>query len=338
MVNDMALYDILEVKGDATQDEIKKAYRRLSKIHHPDKNKDNDDTQFKKLNMANSVLSVPEKRKKYDMMGMNSLKDTTSSDGASFTDIFSDIFGRGVFGGMFRSAAPQPPPRRCLLYTIDVDLEELFQGSIKKLKITNDVVCVECNGRRSTHPEGIIKCLDCKGTGMITRVMNMGGMIMHQNSQCGKCACTGKIFNQKFKCSGCEGKGVMASIEIVQIDIKPGSLVTDNITVMDSGGQPKLVVKFNTRAHPVYTVKNGTDITMKKTITLKEALLGYTFDILYLDGKTYTISNKAIYRSDRPYNSLPNMGMGFKGMLDIQVVVDYPTEISDDLRLIIAEL
>jgi DnaJ-class molecular chaperone len=357
----------MDITPNATPQEIKKAYRKLSMKYHPDKN-NNDDTMFKKINMANEILSNDVKKKNYDLYGIDGVKNSLSSDGFAFDDIFADIlsnsglkthlesmFGGGgggsMFGGMFGGGGGggmfgefqqlHKQNQQCVVYNIDVTLEHLFKGYIKKLKISNDVKCNECTGVGSILPEGIINCTICNGHGVVTQLRQYGlGMMVQTASPCTTCKRTGTIIKPEFKCKLCDGLGNVSKSEIIQIVITPGMKAGEKITIPDSSGNPKLIVILNLLTHPVYTVSEN-DIILEKEISLKEALLGYTFDLDYLDGEIYSITNNGIYNTNKPYNEIKNLGFGThdtRGSLKVHIKVKYPMELSTSVKNTLANI
>ena len=374
MVKDTTLYDILEINSSATQADIKKAYRKMSMIHHPDKNDSGDDTIFKKISMANEILSNTSKRTNYDINGLKSVQDTVSDDGFVFSDIFadiiaqtmmdgieefigkdklSDIFRNGGVGNMFGGVgnmfgdmenmfSDNLSHTNKILYNMDVTLEQLVKGHVRKLKVTNDISCKDCEGTGSREPSGIETCTICNGKGDKTVVSQIGNILLHGREPCIDCNNSGNIIKDDYKCFTCKGDCHVSKTEIVKVTIIPGTMPDERIIISDQYNKPKIIVSLNLQKHTKYKLDKH-DIIMNKEITIKESLIGCNFDLEYIDGKTYTINNDDIYNPNKPYIILDGLGLNSKdlnekGKLRIYISVVYPNKLTQNTKEIIKKL
>ena len=227
-------YDILGVSKNASQDEIKKAFRNLSKQYHPDRKaraseeeKKEAEAKFKEINEAYSVLSDSEKKNMYDTYGT---VDPSEMGGAGF-DPFGGFnpFGEGFnpFAGMHRQ---QNIKGEDLHITIDVDFDDLFRGVTKKVKVKQKVRCKHCSGSGSTTGS-IDVCPHCQGSGMIMKTTRRGNMIMQQSSPCPHCNGTGEVVRDK--CPHCVDGLVTEEVEIT-VDI-PAGMYGDGAQMLERG-------------------------------------------------------------------------------------------------------
>lgn len=182
-IDTQELYDALELQKEATEAEIKKAFRRLSLIHHPDRD-GGDESKFKEINAAYEVLSNKEKRELYDKYGLEGVK--SGGGGMSgFGDIF-DIFGRGHDRGRKQKKKVQPTQRE-----IQVSLEDIYTGKMVKLDHNKTILCEDCHGKGG---EDVQSCKDCGGKGSVMRTQMIGpNMYTQSQAACTKCKGQGEV-------------------------------------------------------------------------------------------------------------------------------------------------
>ena len=227
-------YDILGINKNASQDEIKKAYRKLSKEYHPDRKaraseeeKQEAEAKFKEVNEAYSVLSDEEKKNMYDTYGTVDPNDI----GAGFDPFngFDPFSGFNPFGDM-RGMHKQNIKGDDLHVTVEVDFEDLFNGVTKKVKVKQKVRCKHCNGTGSTSGVSDV-CPHCQGSGNIMKTYRQGNMIMSQSMPCPHCNGTGEIIRDK--CSHCDNGLVIEDVEI-SINI-PAGMYGDGAQMLERG-------------------------------------------------------------------------------------------------------
>ena len=290
-------YEVLGVSRNASEDELKKAYRKVAKKYHPDLNPGNKEAEekFKEVNEAYGVLSDPEKRSKYDQFGHAGVDPNFGAGGGGFNgagfdfgDIFSDIFGGG-FGG-FGGGSRRNGPRRGadVRQAVDISFEEAAFGCKKKINITKQEKCDTCGGSGAAPGTSAETCRRCNGTGQIqTQQRTMLGY-MTNVSTCPECHGSGKII--KTPCRDCRGTGKVRKSKTIEIDIPAG--IDDGQTMQLSGqgeagerGGPNgdLLVTIRVRRHPLFR-RQDNDVYITMPITIVQAALGATVKVPTLDG------------------------------------------------------
>jgi len=291
-------YEVLGVKKDATADEIKKAYRKLTKENHPDLHPGDKacEERFKEANEAYEILSDEEKRKKYDQFG-HAAFDPNAGYGAGgfdgfggfggFGDIFSDIFGG--FGGATRANPNAPRRGESVRATVNISFEEAAFGCKKEVTVAKIETCPDCKGTGcapGTTPE---ICPDCKGTGSVTVSQRTPFGMMQSSSPCSKCRGTGKIIHQP--CKTCRGMGAVRRQHKVEVNIPAG--IDDGQTISKPGGgnagvnggpAGDLLVSVIVRPHARFE-RDGTSVLLEQEISYAQATLGAEVEVPTLDGK-----------------------------------------------------
>ena len=291
-------YEVLGVKKDATADENKKAYRKLTKENHPDLHPGDKacEERFKEANEAYEILSDEEKRKKYDQYG-HAAFDPNAGFGAGgfdgfggfggFGDIFSDIFGG--FGGSTRSNPNAPRRGESVRATVNISFEEAAFGCKKEVTVAKVETCPDCKGTGcapGTTPE---ICPDCKGTGSVTVSQRTPFGMMQSSTQCSKCRGTGRIIHQP--CKTCRGMGAVRRQHKVEVNIPAG--IDDGQTISKPGGgnagvnggpAGDLLVSVIVRPHARFE-RDGTSVLLDQEISYAQAVLGAEVEVPTLDGK-----------------------------------------------------
>ncbi len=303
-------YKVLGVKRTATQDEIRKAYRRLARKYHPDVNPGDKaaEDKFKQLSEAYEVLSDAKKREVYDKFGSYSdnIRDASakaggpgfdfdwsvfsgaqgagtgasSSSGPSFKDIFSDLFG-----GSTRTTTQARKATRGadLEVPLAISFEDAINGLTTSLSVRRSDPCVRCNGSGEAGT-GQVTCATCNGSGKVSG----GGGFLRFDQTCPDCNGTGK---RRQPCPACAGKGVVPKTETVKIRIPAGVDTGSRVRVAGKGeagtrGTPPgdLYIVTNVAPHPIFTRK-GDNIHCTIPITLPEAALGAKIEVPTVSGK-----------------------------------------------------
>lgn len=312
MANKRDYYEVLGVQKTATDEELKKAYRKLAKKYHPDANLDNKEeaeAKFKEVNEAYEVLSNPQKRKMYDQFGTadpqgfgggaggpfggNYYSYTSSgfdgfSDFGDLGDIFSSFFGGGA--GRNRQRERGPKKGADLNLNLDITFEEAFLGVEKEIQITRPETCDICHGTGAKPGTSVTKCPICNGTGTVKQVQNTILGQMQTTRTCANCHGTGEII--KDVCDNCKGKGTVRKQPRIKVKIPAG--IDDNQTVVLRGegepgekGGPKgdLYITVRIKRSNLYT-RQGTTVMCEIPITITQATLGANLKIPMVDGNT----------------------------------------------------
>lgn len=335
MVKETGYYDLLGVAPNATSSQLKKAYMKMARKYHPDKNPDGEE-KFKEITHAYNVLTDEDKRKTYDRLGEDGLKEGGGGGGMSPDDLFSSFFGGGMFGGGGgRSRGPRKG--RDMQHPYTVRLEDLYNGKEAKLRVRKDVLCGKCGGTGSKTPGMTATCANCHGRGIQITVRRMGpGMIQQLQEQCHECGGSGESISEANKCTGCRGKKVVEEKKILTVHVDKGMRHGQEIRFREEGDQAPditpgdIIIVLQQAEHDVFH-REGADLLMQKDITLYEALCGFSFKITHLDGRTLLVKS-APGEVIKPggIKEIPNEGMPIyrapfdKGGLIIKFNVVFP--------------
>jgi DnaJ family protein A protein 2 len=286
-VNNTRYYEIFGVDKNATQQEIRKSYRKLAVKLHPDKG--GDPAKFQEMQNAYEVLSDPKKREIYDKYGEEGIKEGMGNSNVDF-DPF-DFFGGFPFGG---GRSRQNVKRKCKakLIQMHISLENAYNGGRKEVEYDRRIICTKCKGTGSSNPNAKTTCSKCNGTGMRLVVQRHGPMIMQTQTTCDECNGEGKII--KDKCKECKGKMVKNIKRKIGIDIDKGVPDGHRYTMGGEGDEyPEietgdLVVEIFLDKHKDF-IRKGADLVYKTEISLLEALTGVKIAITHLDGRRILI-------------------------------------------------
>jgi len=331
---DKDYYEILGVTRSATQEEIKKAYRKMALKYHPDRNPDNKEAEekFKEASEAYEVLSDPEKRQIYDQFGHEGLRGTGFTGFRGFEDIFSsfgDIFGDFFgFGGRPRSG---PIRGDDLRYDLEISFEEAAFGKEVELEIPRTVKCEACGGSGAKPGTRPIPCPACGGRGQVTRSQGFFSI----STTCPTCQGTGQIIPEP--CSACQGTGRVKQKRKVSLKIPAGVDTGSRLRLRGEGeaggrgGPPgDLYVVIHVTPHESFE-RNGDDIFCKIPISFTTASLGGKIEVPTLDGsetiqiKRGTQSGEVFRLKGKGFPRLQGYGRGDE---IIQVTVSVPKKLT----------
>ncbi|XP_041852221.1 dnaJ homolog subfamily A member 4 [Melanotaenia boesemani] len=328
MVHETGYYDLLGVSPKASPEEIKKAYRKLALKYHPDKNP-SEGERFKLISQAYEVLSDPKKRDLYDQGGEQAIKEGGMSGGTSPMDMFNMFFGGG--GRMQRERKGKN-----VVHQLSVSLEEMYNGSTRKLGLQKNVICEKCDGYGGKKGT-LEKCSSCKGRGVHVKVQQVGpGMIQQIQSMCPDCQGQGEKFNSKDRCKNCNGHKVERKKKILEVHIDKGMKDGQKITFHGEGDQEPgsepgdVIIVLDQKEHPVFK-REDDNLIMKMNIKLVEALCGFKKTIETLDNRTLIISSQpGEVIKHNEIKCVQNEGMPIyrdpyeKGQLIIRFEVEFP--------------
>ncbi|GJS05244.1 DnaJ protein [Tanacetum coccineum] len=309
-------YEVLGVPQSASADELKKAYRKAAIKNHPDKG--GDPEKFKELAQAYEVLSDPEKREIYDQYGEDALKEGMGGGGGGHDpfDIFQSFFGGGgsPFGGG-SSRGRRQRRGEDVVHPLKVSLEDLYNGTSKKLSLSRSVLCSKCKGKGSKSGASM-KCAGCQGSGMKVSIRHLGpSMIQQMQHPCNECKGTGETINDKDRCTQCKGEKVVQEKKVLEVHVEKGMQNGQKITFPGEADEAPdtvtgdIVFVLQQKEHPKFKRK-GDDIFVEHTLSLTEAL--YQF--------------KAINDEGMPMYQRPFM----RGKLYIHFTVEFPESLSPE--------
>lgn len=286
-------YEVLGVAKNATEAEIKKAFKKLAMKHHPDRNPDDKSAEekFKEAREAYDILSDAKKRAAYDQFGHAGV-DTSAAGGggyyggaggASFSDIFGDVFG-DIFGGGGRGG--QRVYRGAdLRYNLELSLEEAVHGTTQKIRIPTLVNCEVCGGSGARKGSSPSVCPTCHGQGQVR--MQQGFFSVQQ--ACPRCHGSGKLITDP--CTSCHGEGRVEKYKTLSVKIPPGVDNGDRIRLSGEGeagenGGPAgdLYVQVHVREHPIFT-RDGSDLLCEVPVSFTAAALGGDLEVPTLEGR-----------------------------------------------------
>ena len=347
MANKRDYYEVLGIDKNATDEDIKRAYRKKAKECHPDlhPNDKEAEARFKELNEANEVLSDPDKRARYDQFGFDG-PDMGGGAGANpfggmdfsgmggMGDIFDQLFNGGM-GGSAQARRNAPRQGNDVRYELRLTFEEAAKGCHKSVEFYRYENCATCGGsgaKPGTQPQ---TCSMCKGTGQIRQ----SGGWMTTVRTCPACGGSGKVI--KDKCSSCGGSGRVRMRRTLELDVPAG--VDDNIVLSKRGqGEPganggpngDLLIQITVKPHKLFR-REGTNLRLEVPISFTQAALGAEIDVPTLDGSVkYTIPEGT--QTDTEFRirgkGIQQLGSNNKGDLIFKVRVETPRRLTEKQR------
>ena len=338
------LYAILGVTRDATEDEIKRAYRRLAREHHPDVNPDpTAEERFKEVAAAYEILSDPAKRQRYDAYGQGGPDAFPFGD---MSDIFEAFFGGDVFGRR------RQPSRRTrtqrgedLFASVSLSFQEAAFGAHRDLEVERLEVCDRCGGTGAQPGTSPARCRTCGGTGSVQDVRrSIFGTVMTAHP-CGSCDGTGERISDP--CETCRGRSRVAAARMVPIDVPQGVSEGLELRVPGAGHGGRfggsagdLYLTISVEPHPVFE-RRGQDLFAVLEVPMVQAALGAELQIETLDGPEHlrlepgTQSGSVIKLRGK---GIPNLGRRGRGDLFLSIQVRTPNDLRRDERALLEDL
>ncbi|MCI8879652.1 MAG: molecular chaperone DnaJ [Clostridiaceae bacterium] len=347
-------YEVLGVSKSASDDEIKKAHRKLAKKYHPDLNKDNPDAaeKFKELNEAYEVLSDKDKKAKYDQFGFAGV-DPNYGGGSGGFDGFGgfdmgdlgDIFG-SFFGGGSSTRSRRNAPQRgeTLRQRVMLSFEEAAFGCEREITIGRVETCEECSGSGAAPGTSAETCSTCRGTGTVTQTQRTPLGMFQTQSACPNCKGTGKII--KSPCKKCGGNGKVRKSRTLKVNIPAGIDDGQSIQLRGQGGAGTnggpagdVIVTVGIRPHPFFT-REGSDVLCEIPISFTQAALGDTLQVPTIDGKIeYTVpegtQTGAVFRMRG--KGIQNVNGRGRGDQFVRVNIEVPKNLSTKQKELLRE-
>ncbi|KAK4189546.1 hypothetical protein QBC35DRAFT_380124 [Podospora australis] len=348
---DVDLYALLGVDKSASPNDIKKAYRKLALLHHPDKVSEDkrveSEAKFKAVTQAYEILRDDEKRELYDTHGMAAFDPTRGGGpggpGVNLDDILSQMFGMGggmpgmggMGGGMPRRPRRSPDEEQPYRAT----LEELYKGKTVKFAAEKEIVCGQCNGSGAKDKVKENKCDRCRGMGQREAFQQVGpGLVTKRIIPCDHCEGSGMYYKEKDRCKKCKGKRTVKEKKALELYIPRGSMQGDRIVLEGEADQKPdqtpgdLIFIIVEEPHQIFT-RIGHDLSADLTVTLAEALSGFSRTVIkHLDGRGIHIDHPR-GKILRPGQVLKVHGEGMphkrgedRGDLYLTVKIEFPED------------
>lgn len=336
MVVDTQLYDLLGVKPESNSRQIKKAFLRKARELHPDKNRNDplSTERFQELNEAYEILKDPNKRRAYDRFGLQGLSSSISNEEPDLFDLFTNHFG---FDSFIHSGSRYHRPRtEDIQITIKATLEELYNGSTRKLRIKLKRLCSTCSGTGAKSGRHHHQCRVCQGKGTTVRVYRRGSVLTREVSTCRACQGRGDIVDSGDICPRCHGLQVLDIDKDIDVVIERGMRGGDTIVIRGESDEAPgadtgdLVFLIEEVPHAFFK-RRGFDLLLDKSIDLSTALLGSAVSLRHLDGRTLVaswpsirvIAPGTVVRIDG--EGMPARGGVSRGSLFVRFSVTFPS-------------
>lgn len=362
MADKRDFYEVLGLNKGASDDEIKKAYRKLAKKYHPDLNPGNKDAEskFKEVNEAYEVLSDSSKKANYDRFGHAGVDPSQGAGGYSYSggnpfgqdidlgDIFNSFFGGfGGFGSGSRgerSANSSPRRGSDAEAIVNISFEEAAKGCTKKVTYQRIDKCKNCNGTGARNGSSPKTCPECSGLGQVTVSQRTPFGVMQTTRACDRCKGSGKVIDDP--CPSCRGQGRVRTANTVEVNI-PAGIDNDQIlnvrehgnAGINGGGYGDLHVYINVSPHPIFKRK-GDDIICEMPITFTQAALGADIIVPTLDGKV----EYHVHEGTQPGDVFRLKGKGIphihgrgKGDEFVKVSIEIPRSLSAQQKEVLRE-
>ncbi len=353
-------YKLLEIDRGASDEEIKKAYRKLAMQYHPDRNPGNAESErkFKEISAAYDILKDPQKKAAYDRFGHDAFTQGGNNgagapqnggfhgfSGTDFSDIFSDVFGdfmgsQGGGGGRRRQSSQVKGSD--LRYNVHIDLEEAFTGINKTISFRAPIKCTDCDGKGTQDKSGTTNCTDCNGHGVVR--MQQGFFTFEQ--ACNRCKGSGQII--KNPCPKCRGEGRVDSQKTLSINVPAGIEDGTRIRLVGEGehgvrgGHPgDLYVFVQIKSHAFFRIDKS-DIHCKVPISFTQAALGGALEVPIIEGSSVQLKIP-VGTQNGDILKLKGKGMSkvrssIRGDMFAHVIIDVPKTLTARQKELLEEL
>ena len=346
------LYEALGLQKGASDEEIKKAYRKLAKKYHPDLNPGDKtaEEKMKEVNAAYEILSDPEKKARYDQFGHAGVDPSYGGGGGQYSgfedfdlgSIFDSFFGGGMGGGQTRRSGPRKG--ESIRASVTLTFEEAAFGCQKQITVNRVETCPDCGGSGAKAGTSAETCPDCHGTGQIKTTQRTILGMMSTYSPCSRCRGTGKII--KDPCPSCRGAGSLRKQRMITVQIPAGIDHGQTISVRGEGnagqnGGPAgdIFVTVNVTPHEIFK-RRGQDVMVELPVTFVQAALGAELEAPSIDGKiSYNMPEGT--QPDRVFRirgmGIPNLNGRGRGDQFIKVKIEIPRNLTREQKDILRQ-
>ncbi|MFP4310720.1 MAG: J domain-containing protein [Nitriliruptoraceae bacterium] len=340
------LYELLDLPRDADAEQVKRAYRRKAREHHPDAG--GDEEAFKAITHAYQVLSDPQKRARYDRFGDDGTSNGRTQDPFGFgaagfggiDDVIDAFFGQSAGFRSSGGRARRQQPGRDVLVVVELSLEEVVTGVARDVEVEVARACETCDGSGARDGSGPTTCSTCGGAGQVQRVVRTAFGQLATAAPCGACQGTGRTVGDP--CPDCRGEGRRATTRTLRVDIPAGLEDGDRIPVRGEGeagrhGAPAgdLYVQIRVTPHELFE-RDGRDVAAEASVPMTQAALGGTLTVPTLDGEDVEVPVPAGTQPGDVLTvkraGLPMRGGGRRGDLHLVVRVEVPTGLDAEQR------
>ena len=343
-------YEVLGISRDASEDDIKRAFRKLAKTYHPDVSSDpNAEEKFKEVNEAYQVLSNAERRAKYDQFGHQGIEFDQQGGFGGFDFNFSDIFSgfSDFFGGGFnRSRSDRSHQKQDWVMGINLTFFEAMHGVKKTMDIKAEQLCSDCNGSGAKDRHSVARCYTCNGNGVeAVRRQTIFGII-EQKQTCSTCRGSGEII--RYKCEKCQGKKKLVAKDRMEVNIPRGVDNGQQLKYPGRGGintitkkKGDLYFELNVESSPVFK-REESDLFTDVPVSYLNALLGGEIEVPTIDGVKVidlepNTKNKKIIRL-KNYGAYDPNNSKRRGHQYLRIKIQYPDHLSAEEKELLTKI